>query len=37
MMLFAVLIEHALDVPVQCLHDANPRKHHRPAERRHQD
>jgi hypothetical protein len=31
MMLFAIRIEHALDVTVQRQHDANPRKHRRTA------
>jgi hypothetical protein len=31
MMLFPIGIEHALDVPVKRLHDADARKHRRPA------
>jgi hypothetical protein len=31
MMLFAGRFEHALDVAVQCLHDADPRQHRRAA------
>ena len=34
MMLFARRFEHALDVTVQCAHDADPRKRCRPAGRR---
>jgi hypothetical protein len=34
MMLLAGRIKHTLDVAIQRLHDANPRKHRRPAERR---
>jgi hypothetical protein len=35
--LFAVGIEHALDVPVRCPHDADARKHCRPIRFRDQD
>jgi hypothetical protein len=35
--IFPVGIEHAFDVPVQRPHDADPRKHRRPARRRNQD
>ena len=34
--LFSRWIEHALDVAVQCPHDADPRKHRRAAELDHQ-
>jgi hypothetical protein len=37
MMLFARRFEHELDVTIQCLHDADPRQHRRPAFRRDQD
>src|SRR5258708_6557943 len=37
MMVFAIGIEHALDVAVQCPHDADARKHRRPARGRDQD
>jgi hypothetical protein len=37
MMVFPIRIKHARDIPVQCPHDANPRKHRRSARRRHQD
>ena len=37
MCLFARAIEHALNVPIERLHDADARKHRRAAERRHQD
>jgi hypothetical protein len=37
MMLFARRFKHALDVTVQCFHDADPRKHRRPAFRRDQE
>jgi hypothetical protein len=37
MRILAIGIEHPLDVPVQGPHDADARKHRRPAERHHQD
>jgi len=36
MCLFARAIEHALNVPIERLHDADARKHRQAAERRHQ-
>ena len=36
-MLFTRWFEHELDVTIQCLHDADPRQHRRPARRRDQD
>jgi hypothetical protein len=36
MRVFPARVEHALDVPVQCPHDADPREHRRAAERRDQ-
>jgi hypothetical protein len=33
MMLFAIWIKRSLNVAVQCSHDADPRKHRRPARR----
>jgi hypothetical protein len=37
MRLFAMGIERALDVPVRCAHDTNPRKHRRAAKLDHQN
>jgi hypothetical protein len=37
MMLFAIWIEYALNVAVQCPHDADSGKHRGTAPRRHQD
>jgi hypothetical protein len=37
MLVFTIRIEHALDVSVQRPHDADTRKHRRPARRRDQD
>jgi hypothetical protein len=37
MRVLSIGIKLADDVPVQCPHDANPREHRRPAQRRDQD